>query len=61
MLSIYVCNHLYLFDTKGEQLKQLTSGQWVVLDIIGFNESKKSLIIKSTESSPLQNNIYSEL
>lgn len=52
-------NHLYLFNTKGEQLKQLTSGQWVVLDIIGFNESKKNVIIKSTESSPLQNNIYS--
>lgn len=52
-------NHLYLFNTKGEQLKQITSGKWVVLDVIGFNKTKKSIIIKSTESSPLQNNIYS--
>lgn len=52
-------NHLYLFNTKGEQLKQLTSGKWVVLELLGFNTSKKSVIIKSTESSPIRNNIYS--
>ena len=52
-------NHLYLFNTKGEEIKQITSGKWIVLDIIGFNKSKKSIIIKSTESSPIQNNLYS--
>lgn len=52
-------NHLYLFNTKGEQLRQVTSGKWVVLDLIGFNSKAKSAIILSTECSPIQNNIFS--
>lgn len=52
-------NHLYLFDTTGKQLKQLTQGKFVVLDILGFNTKTKSVIIKSTECSPLQNNLFS--
>lgn len=51
-------NHLYLFNTKGEQLKQITSGNWVVLELVGFNTKAKTAIIVSTESSPIQNNIY---
>lgn len=51
-------NHLYLFNTKGEQLKQITSGNWIVLELVGFNTKAKSAIIVSTESSPIQNNIY---
>lgn len=52
-------NHLYLFNTKGEQIKQITSGKWVVLELVGFNTKAKSAIIVSTECSPIQNNIYS--
>lgn len=52
-------NHLYLFDTKGNQIKQITSGKWVVLDLIGFVPSTKSVVILSTESSQIQNNLYS--
>ncbi len=52
-------NHLYLFNKNGEQLKQVTSGKWVVLDLVGFNNTKKEPIILSTESRPIQNNIYS--
>lgn len=50
--------HLYLFNTKGEQLKQITSGKWVVLDLIGFTSKPGEVLILSTESSPIQNNIY---
>src|SRR5574344_236433 len=52
-------NHLYLFNDKGQQIKKLTSGKWVVLDLLGFNKNKKSVIILSTECSPIQNNLYS--
>lgn len=52
-------NHAYLFNIKGEQLKQLTSGEWIVKDVIGFNSKNKSLIVLTTEASPIQNNIYS--
>lgn len=51
-------NHLYLFDTAGHELKQLTSGEWVVLDIVGFNVKTKSVIIKSTEAGHIRNNHY---
>ena len=51
-------NHLYLFDTEGHELRQVTSGKWVVIDLVGFNKAKKSAIILSNEASPIQNNLY---
>ncbi len=51
-------NHLYLFNTNGELQRQITSGKWVVLDLMGFNSSKKCAYILSTECNPIQNNIF---
>ena len=51
-------NHLYLFDTSGKQIKQLTTGKWIVVDLMGFNTKTKEAIILSTEASPIQNNLY---
>ena len=51
-------NHLYLYNIKGEQLRQLTSGPWVVMDVLGFNEKAKSVVIASNERHPLQRNLY---
>ena len=51
-------NHLYLMDINGKQLKQVTQGPWVVLDLVGFNMKRKSVVILSTEASPIQNNLY---
>ena len=51
-------NHLYLFDTSGKQIKQLTTGKWIVIDLMGFNAKTKEAIILSTEASPIQNNLY---
>ena len=51
-------NHLYLFDTDGKQIKQLTTGKWIVVDLLGFNTKTKEAIILSTEASPIQNNLY---
>ena len=52
-------NHLYLFNNKGELLKQLTKGQWVVGDFLGFNKKDKSIVIVSNEKNTIQRNIYS--
>ena len=52
-------NHLYLYNNKGEQLKQLTKGQWVVEDVLGFNKKAQSIIIASNEKNAIQRNIYS--
>ena len=51
-------NHLYLFNNKGEQLKQLTQGQWVVMDVLGIDKRQKRIIIASNEANPIQRNIY---
>ena len=51
-------NHLYLYSIKGECIKQLTSGPWVVLDVLGFNQKTKSVVIASNEKHPLQRNLY---
>lgn len=51
-------NHLYLFNIKGEQIKQITSGPWVVLDMIGFNTRRHSIVYASNELSPLQQNLW---
>lgn len=51
-------NHLYLYGTDGKQIQQLTKGDWLVTDILGFDGKKKDIIIASTECSPLQNNVY---
>lgn len=50
--------HLYLYNTDGKQLKQLTSGNWLVQDILGFDASGNHLFYVSTEKSPLESHLY---
>jgi len=52
-------NHLYLYNIKGEEVKQLTSGPWVVLDVLGFNENTKSIIFAANKEHPLHRRLYS--
>ena len=51
-------NHLYLYNSDGKMLKQLTKGNWVVMELSGFNEKRKSAIILSNEMDPIQANFY---
>ena len=67
-------NHLYICTLKGGkaeakglsasdnassiEMKQLTSGKWVVMDVLGFYPKHKSIIIASNECSPIQRNIF---
>lgn len=51
-------NHLYLYNIEGKLIKPLTSGPWLVQDILGFNSKKKEIFIASTEYSPLQSNLF---
>lgn len=40
------------------QMKPLTSGEWLVQNVLGFNAKKKEVIIAATKESPLQSNLY---
>ena len=46
-------NHIAFY-----QMKPLTSGEWLVQSILGFNAKKKEVIIAATKESPLQSNLY---
>lgn len=51
-------NHLYVYDTTGRQITQLTHGNWVVMDLLGFDAARKSVIISANADSPIQQNLY---
>ena len=54
--------HTTLFGTTCTEytdVKQLTSGNFVVLELVAFNTQTKSVIIRSNEISPIQSNIFS--
>ena len=52
-------NHLYLFDTNGEEIKQITSGPWVVMEVLGFNQKQKAIVFKANKEHPLHHRLYS--
>ena len=52
-------NHLYLYNIKGEQVKQITKGPWVVLDVLGFNQKTKSIVFAANKEHPLHRRLYS--
>jgi dipeptidyl-peptidase-4 len=51
-------NHLYLYDMNGKLIKQITKGNWEVTDIYGIDQKKGLIYYQSTESSPLQRDVY---
>lgn len=52
-------NHLYLYDTNGKLIRQLTQGAWEVTDVYGFSPDGQTLYYSSTEASPLERQLYS--
>ncbi len=51
-------NHLYLYDTSGNLVKQLTHGNWVVMDLLGFDTERQAIIISANADHPIQQNLY---
>jgi dipeptidyl-peptidase-4 len=51
-------NHIYEYDTKGNLISQHTKGEWVVVDLVGFQLDKNELYFTGTIDSPLTQNIY---
>ncbi|MAL17707.1 MAG: S9 family peptidase [Balneola sp.] len=52
-------NHVYLYDMEGQQLEQVTSGDWDVTELIGHNERTYELFYVSSEASPMERQLYS--
>ena len=51
-------NHLYLCKTDGSIVRQITTGEWVVTDLIGLSQDSKSAYITATKDSPLERHCY---
>lgn len=51
-------NHLYLYNTDGKLIKQLTKGNWLVQEMLGFRLKEKEIVFTSTANSPLQTNLF---
>ena len=52
-------NHIYLYDRSGKLLKQITKGDWEVLEVKGFADKKRQILFTSTKASPLEERFYS--
>ena len=50
--------HLYLYNTAGKLIKQLTKGNFVVTDLVGFDEKEENFYVMSTKESPLERHLY---
>lgn len=51
-------NHLYLYNISGKLIKQITKGNWLVKEVLGFDEKGENIFISSTETSPLESQTY---
>ena len=51
--------HLYLYNTNGELIRQVTKGKWVVNEIAGIDKDNMNIIITASKESPLEKHIYS--
>ena len=50
---------LYMFDMSGNQVQQITKGDWDVTSFIGYDQNKKVCYYQSAEVSPMDRNVYS--
>lgn len=51
-------NHLYLYKKDGTLVRQITSGPWVVMEMLGFDSKHKAIVYASNECSPIQRNLW---
>lgn len=51
-------NHLFHYNVDKGLVKQVTKGDWLVTDVLGFNAINKEIYFTSTKESPLDRNHY---
>ncbi len=50
--------HMYIYNTKGQIVKQLTTGEWNVTELIDFSKTGEEVLFVGTKESPIQKHIY---
>lgn len=51
-------SHLYLYNTDGNQISQITKGNFEVQEVYGFTADGKDIIIKANKETPIDFDIY---
>jgi len=51
--------HLYLYSPEGKLRKRLTEGNWEVTELAGVDEARQKVYFVSSETSPLERQLYS--
>lgn len=51
--------HIFLYSIDGKEYRDLTPGDYGVVDFLGFDERRKTCFYTSTEVSPLEKHFYS--
>lgn len=51
-------NHLYLYNTSGKLLRQLTKGSWVVNELLAVHGATNKVVITTSKESPLEKHLY---
>ncbi len=51
-------NHLYLYDYDGKLLRQVTKGEWEIVDVLGVTPDESMVYFTATEASAIQRNLY---
>ena len=51
--------HFYLYDMSGKLINPITSGKWEIDRFTGIDQKNRTLYYTSSETSPLQRNVYS--
>ena len=52
-------NHIYLINYNTNEEKQLTSGEWEVTKVHGYNQKNKQVYFQAAKNHPTQREIYS--
>ena len=51
-------NHIYLYGMDGNLIRQITTGNFDVVDICGIDEKNQKIYYRSHESSPINTDLY---
>lgn len=52
-------HHIYLYNTKGREIAQLTTGKWEVTALYGLDEANDRIYYQAAEKSPMERQVYS--
>ena len=50
--------HLYLHNWQGEEIRPLTSGEWLVDTLVAVDQEQKKLYFTATKESPTEKHLY---